>query len=80
MVEEEEAPGYDDITKSSEDVTSNVSGDGVITSEPTSKKDNESAAFAMPPPSYESTGKTEPTTVITDEATPMTAGIKTPES
>jgi len=69
VVDEEEPPAYDDITKSSEDVTND--GDNVITSEPTGKKDpsaNENAAFAMPPPSYDSVGKTEPP-VITDQPT-----------
>ena len=65
MVEEEDAPDFDDITKSSENVTSNnTNSDGVITIEPTSatKKDNfdeKSATINGAPPSYESLGTTE---------------------
>lgn len=75
VVEEEETPPYDDITKSSEDVTSNSNSDGIITSEP-GKKDpslNENVAFAMPPPNYDSVTKTEPTQTPppTDESTPL---------
>ena len=65
MVEEEDSPAYDDITKSSEDITANnTNGDGVITIEPTSTTnknnfDEKSATITSAPPSYESLGTTD---------------------
>ena len=65
VVEEEDSPAYDDITKSSEDITANnTNGDGVITIEPTSTTnknnfDEKSATITSAPPSYESLGTTD---------------------
>lgn len=59
MVDEEEPPAYDDITKSSEDITGST--ENVITTEPKSNGSttHENVAFAMPPPSYDSLGTTD---------------------
>lgn len=64
VVEEEDAPAYDDITKSSDDITSNnTNSDGIITIEPTTTNknnyDEKSATINGAPPSYESLGTTD---------------------
>jgi len=69
VVEEEDAPDYDDITKSSEDVTSTTNSDGVIVGEPVAASPtknpivlgDESTVITEQPPSYASLGTTDQT-------------------
>lgn len=79
VVEEEDTPAYDDITKSSEDVTSNTNSDAVITSEPGVKKDfrsDENVIIAGAPPSYESLGTTDQSANVPADETPAEAKAK----
>ena len=84
VVEEEETPAYDDITKSSEDVTSNSNSDGVIVGEPLSaspKKDpivlgDENTVITEQPPSYSSLGTTDQTKTTAEETNTAEEGAK----
>lgn len=84
VVEDEDAPAYDDITKSSEDVTSNTNSDGIIVIEPTStsntKLDNESTSLNGGPPSYESLGTTDQAKTVPSPLEENTAYSKAAEA